>query len=135
MRTFLKLNFISALYGILFTIPYIISLYLFVIARISGLNFDLISVIFLLIFAILYVAAIFGFYFLTKKWMEGNPVRFWSVILWFPYFMLFTLIADGLLPEISEQDKLSGGGGFIILAFMLFYPIYILFVNIFVIKD
>ena len=56
---------------------------------------------------------------------------FWSVLLWFPYLILFTLIFSLLFPIIDPADQGGPGDGFIILGLLFFYPFYVLFLNIF----
>jgi len=35
---------------------------------------------------------------MTKIWMKGRMLAFWAVVLWFPYWLLFSVVMAALFP-------------------------------------
>lgn len=76
-----------------------------------------------------YIRVILLLILLTKKSLKGRIASFWTIILWFPYFILFVYIIASLFPITYEGDVPSPGAGFILIGLLIVYPFYILIIN------
>jgi hypothetical protein len=131
VNTFLKLNAISILYAFIIIIPIELFVNASRISRLTGSNLDeagkVIGVVSIASVILLSALTIYT----TKRWMKGRISSFWSVLLWFPYFILFTYIFASLFSITNPIDEGGPGDGFIILGLLFVYPFLVLLLNIF----
>ena len=131
MNTFLKLNVISILFAFIIFIPIELVVNASRMSRLTGLNIDEAGkVIGVVSIASVILLSAFTIY-ITKRWMKSRISSFWSILLWFPYLILFTFIFASLFPITNPVDEGGPGDGFIILGLLFFYPFFVLILNIF----
>jgi hypothetical protein len=129
MKYFIKLNVISILYALLILVPIELMANVYRISRLTGWN---IGTVIRLSSVSIVVVSIFGtilLFFLTKMWMEGRKANFWTVILWAPYFVLFSYIIASLFPITYGGDAPNPATGFLAIGALIIFPIYILIIN------
>ncbi|MGY4690738.1 hypothetical protein [Salibacterium sp. K-3] len=130
MRTFLKLNILSLLYGCMIAIP---SLLIFNISRINRLM-GLGSNIYLIFIAVTLVVFILGAVLgtnLTDIWLKGRVISFCTVLLWFPYCLIILWIFGLVFPITNEGLDPGPGAGFLIIGVFAFSPIILILINLF----
>lgn len=130
VKFFVKLNAVSAFYA--FALFIIIELLVNVL-RINRLTGWEIGTVNNLTTAVFFGEFIFGtilFIILTKKVFNGRYAAFWSIILWFPYLILFVFIFASLFPITYEGDRSNPVTGLVIMWMSLLYPVYLFFINL-----
>ncbi|OCA87940.1 hypothetical protein A8F94_08925 [Bacillus sp. FJAT-27225] len=130
MNDILKLNAISILYAFIILIPIELMLNTYRIDRLTGMDSQTVSTITDIAGLIIAIAGGFLAYFFSKKWLGQRKIRFWSILLWLPYFALFQYIIGALFPITHGGDEISAGAGLLALGVMFLFPLYILFINI-----
>ena len=68
-------------------------------------------------------------YFLTKTWLNQRKARFWPVILWLPYFVLFIYVFASLFPMTHGGDTPNSVTGLLAIGGLIVYTFYILIIN------
>src|SRR5690625_6155560 len=68
-------------------------------------------------------------FFLTNKWLGGRTVKFWTVILWIPYFILFVYVFASLFPITYGGDAPNLVTGLLAIGGLVVFPFYILILN------
>lgn len=129
MKYFLKLNVVSILYAFIVLIPIQLMGNVYRISRLTTWEIDTVN---MLIAAIIIVDVIGGtilLLFLTRKWLGDRKANFWTVILWIPYFVLFTYLIASLFPITYGGDAPNPVTGLIALGGLIVYPVYILILN------
>ncbi|PEJ59266.1 hypothetical protein CN692_07240 [Bacillus sp. AFS002410] len=130
MNYFLKLNAVSALYGLLVCL-FIYSLFSSEqIHDLTGLNSNLIWNILLGVALIFLIVSFIIVPLLTKKWLESRLWSLFSSVIWLPYFVLFIILTGFLFPNNDLNDD-NFGAGLILLFFLIFYPVS-LFITTFI---
>lgn len=129
MKFFLKLNMVSALYAFALFISIELQVNFYRIWRLTGWQADTLDIVIVVIHFVGFFLTLFLFYFLISNWLEGRKASYWSVILWFPYLILFVIIFAILFPITHPGDKPAPVSGLIILAQLASYPFYLLFIN------
>ena len=131
MKIFWKLNVISVLYAVMVFIPIELLTNGSRISRLIGWDFNVTAVVIGIstIVSVIIFSIIIGY--LTETWMNNRKSSFWSVLLWLPYFVLFTFIFTSLFPLNNPADKGGPGAGLLILGILILYPIYVLLLNAF----
>jgi|SRR5690606_1350630 len=129
MKYFLKLNIVSILYAFIVLIPIQLMGNVYRISRLTTWEIDTVN---MLIAAIIIVDVIGGtilLLLLTRKWLGDRKANFWTVILWIPYFVLFTYLIASLFPITYGGDAPNPVTGLIALGGLIVYPVYILILN------
>lgn len=135
LTTFLRLIYVSSIYGLLFFIPAELFVHVLFIGRITTIEFDLLLVIVSILSIILFIIGTIGVIHLTKRWFYKRLLRFWSALLWFPIACLYIYLFDLITPDLRPEDILSPGSGFVILFGAFLYPFYILVINAIISED
>jgi hypothetical protein len=130
-KNFIKLNAISALYAFVFFISIELWLNFYRICRLTGLDGNSLNNMILALHIFGVIMCSFLFFILIKKWLEGKLMIYWSTILWFPYFILFTIVFAILFPITNQGDIPTPGTGFLLIGELIVYPLYLLFINFF----
>jgi hypothetical protein len=130
-ENFIKLNAISALYAFVFFISIELWLNFYRICRLTGLDGNSLNNMILALHIFGVIMCSFLFFILIKKWLEGKLMIYWSTILWFPYFILFTIVFAILFPITNQGDIPTPGTGFLLIGELIVYPLYLLFINFF----
>ena len=131
MNYFLKLNIVSILYALLFFIPLELMLNVYRIARLTSWQIDTVNILTFIILLVDTIGGTLVIYYLTKKWMEGRKANFWTILLWFPYFILFIFVLANLIPITYGGDEPNPVTGLLALGGIIVYPGYIFFLNLF----
>ena len=129
MNFFKKLNVISMMYAFMFFVNVELMLNVYRISRLTGWNLgtvvDTISTVGIAAFILCTIL----FIMLIKSWMVGRKASYWTIILWFPYFILFILIFGLLFPMTYGGDEPNPVSGLIIIGELILYPVYIAILN------
>lgn len=131
MRFFGKLNVVSALYAFVLFVAIELTLNAHRIARVTGWELEVVTKVGIAIYIIGFIFSTALFFIITKKWMEARKAIFWSTLLWFPYFVLFIFIFASLFPINNPGEEPNPGVGLLIIGALFFYPVYLLFINVF----
>ncbi len=99
------------------------------ISRITNWNIGNVNILIGFTNVIAFIAGTILLFFLTTKWMKVRKVKFWTVILWVPYFVLFVYFFASLFPITSGGDSPNPVTGFLPIGAVIVYPIYILIIN------
>lgn len=129
MKFFINLNKISAIYALALSVAIELIINVTHISEVTGWEWDTAYIVVAAINVVGLLLATLLFIYLTKKWLIGRKMNYWSLFLWFPYFLLFFLLSNYLVPFRS-------GGIFpryslLIDGSVLLFPVYILFINMF----
>jgi hypothetical protein len=130
MKYFLKLNTVSILYALMIFALFELIVNEHRISRITGFTIDKVNTYIGVSIVVGILLGTISLFFLTKKWLRERKANFWTIILWFPYFVLFILLFAKLFPINYGGDDPGPGVGLLILGVMMFFPIYILFINL-----
>ncbi|WP_431800107.1 hypothetical protein [Halobacillus andaensis] len=130
MNLFLKINLFSILYAFVLFLALELGLNVYRISDLLSLNLGVVMKIVTVLYIIGFIIFSFLFFKIAKKWMEKRKSSIWSIILWFPYFILFTFIFARLFPIINPGHDPGPGAGFVIIFAVLFYPFYLLIINV-----
>ncbi|NCU18830.1 hypothetical protein GW534_14185 [Bacillus sp. P1(2020)] len=120
---------VSILYAFIVLIPIQLMGNVYRISRLTTWEIDTVN---MLIAAIIIVDVIGGtilLLLLTRKWLGDRKANFWTVILWIPYFVLFTYLIASLFPITYGGDAPNPVTGLIALGGLIVYPVYILILN------
>lgn len=129
MKYFLKLNVVNILYALMFFIPIQLMANVYRISRLTTWEIGTVN---MLIGAIIIVDVIGGtilLLLLTRKWLGERRANYWTVILWIPYFVLFSYINATSFPITYGGDAPNPVTGLIALGGLIVYPVYILILN------
>lgn len=132
MKFFLKLNLVSALiaFPLLTGIQLMANVYR--INRVTGWDLGTVETVVLIINLIGFILFTMLFYFVLKYWLKGRRARYWTVLLWVPYFFLFNFLWTTMFPIVNPGDKPAPVQGLIFLVLFALYPFYILTINVIV---
>ncbi|MRN52679.1 hypothetical protein [Paenibacillus monticola] len=131
MRLFLKLNAISALYGLLFFIEIELVANIYRISRVTGWDINRVDkIVFILNIAIFILSTVL-FVYVTYNYMNGMNLRYFSAIMWFPYLALYIYVLSSCFPITDPGEQPSHGLGIIGMGALIIYPFYIVFINMF----
>lgn len=129
MVLFFRLNMVSAIYAFVLFISFELQVNIYRISRIMGWEVLKSNYVIIVIHFVGFILSIFLFYILISKWLDGKKARYWTIILWFPYLIIFIIIFSILFPMTDSGDDPSPVSGLIIMAQLVSYPIYLLFIN------
>ncbi|SEF46867.1 hypothetical protein [Paenibacillus sp. UNC499MF] len=98
MNLFLKLNGISAGYAFICLVFGQCLLYGMSVVKPLGLSHSASSKI--VVGGAFFLAGLLTLLCMrmTKNWMQGRMLAFWAVVLWFPYWILFSAVMEALFP-------------------------------------
>ena len=130
MKTFLRVNMLSAFYAFMLFISIEMQVNVYRIYRITGWEGKTVNSIIAGIHLVGFIATLFLFYYLIRKWFEGRKASYWSVILWFPYLILFIFIFAMLFPITDGGDTPAPVTGLVIMGQLIVYPFYLLIITV-----
>lgn len=134
MKFVKKLNVVSIIYAFMLFVNIELMLNVYRISRITGWDLDTVVVIISTIKIVGFIFCTIFFYKLIKNLMEGRKASFFTIILWFPYFIFFIYIFASLFPITYGGDKPNPINGLVILGELILYPIYLAILNFIVIS-
>lgn len=130
MKYFLKLNVVSILYALMAVIPIELMFNVLRISRLTGSDFDTVAKYFGLTIIVVFILGTIIIYSLTKNWLRSRKANFWTLLLWFPYFILLIYLVASFFPVTYGGDDPGPGAGLIALGGLMVFPIYILIINL-----
>ncbi len=110
-------------------IPLELILNVYRIARLTNWEFSTVNIVTCVTVIIVMVGATILLHFLTKKWLDGRKAKFWTVLLWVPYFILFIYVFASLFPMTNGGDEPNPVTGLFVMGGLIAYPFYILILN------
>ncbi len=129
MKTFLRVNTLSALYAFALFISIELQVNVYRIYRVTGWEGNVVNSMIAVIHLVGFIATLILFYFLIRKWFEGHKAGYWSVILWLPYVVLFIFIFAMLFPMTDGGDRPAPVSGLVIIGQLIVYPFYLLIIT------
>lgn len=117
---------ISALYAFVLFISIELQVNVYRIYRVTGWEGATVNSMIAVIHLVGFIATLFLFYFLIRKWFEGRKAGYWSVILWLPYVVLFVFIFAMLFPMMEGGGRPAAVSGLVIMGQLIAYPFYLL---------
>lgn len=131
MGDFFKLNVISLLYALFLFVPVEFILNIYNISDLTSEQLTIVNTMAAITFLVVILGAGVTLLFPTKKWFGQRKVRYWTALLWLPYFALLVYILTNAFPTIAGEIPDNSIIGWILLATMIGYPFYILLINLF----
>ncbi|WP_366161424.1 hypothetical protein ABXS71_21175 [Bacillus infantis] len=129
MKYFLKLNVVSILYALMFLVPIELMLNVYRISRLTDWEIGTVNILIGITVIVEIIGGTILLYFLTKKWLDGRKAKFWTVILWVPYLVLFIYVFASLFPITYGGDDPNPVTGLLAIGGLIVYPFYILILN------
>ncbi|MFB7142062.1 hypothetical protein ACFCYN_20610 [Gottfriedia sp. NPDC056225] len=124
MKYFLKLNAVSAIYGLLSSLFFSFLVSYERIQVLTGLTTEFVWNVSIGAEITLLCGLLFIIPFVTRKWLESRLWSLFSSILWFPYFVLFTVLIGSLF-SIINIDNDNFAAGLILFFYLFFFPIFL----------
>ena len=135
MNYFLKLNIVSILYALLFFIPLELMLNVYRIARLTNWQIGTVNMLTGMVLLVSLIGGTYVIYRFMNKWMRGRKANFFTVLLWFPYFILFIYLYAAIFPITNGGDGPNPVTGLLALFGMIAYPVYIFILNLFTVSN
>ena len=129
MNYFIKINVVSLLHALMILVPVELMVNGHRLTRLTGWEMETVmNAIEFMIVAIFLMGTVF-LYFLTGKWMEGRRASYWTAVLWFPYFLLFTYIIATFFPTTYGGDAPNPAAGLVMIGALVTFPFFVLVLN------
>lgn len=130
MKFFMKLNVVSILYALMLFVPIEIMINIYRISRLTGWDIGTVNTTVGVINIIGFIVCTILFIILIKNWLEGRKSNYWTILLWFPYFVLLIYIFASLFPINYGGDKPNPVTGLVTMGAMIVFPMYLVIINI-----
>lgn len=129
MEYFCKLNVVSIIYALMLFVPLELIFNIYRITRLTNWEIGMVIIVICVTLIIEIIGGTILIYFLNKKWLDGRKAKFWTVILWIPYLILFIYVFALLFPMTYGGDSPNPVTGILALVGLIAYPFYILILN------
>ena len=129
IKTFGKLNIISALYALILVIQIQPIANINRIFRITNWSVSAVYILIAMFNLIIFIISTIVFLFITKKYLSQVKLRFLLMLLWIPYYVVITLIYNFFTPIIVKGEGPGPVVGLLFIVIFLSYPFYIAFIN------
>jgi len=130
MKFLLPLNFVSALYALLFFVSLELMVNVYRISRLTSWNLETVNtIVFILIIGLLIIFT-FLLCWIIRNWLDPRKSAYWTVILWIPYLMLYVYTFTSLFPIQNPGEAPNPGVGIVMIGMLFVYPFYIAFINL-----
>lgn len=130
MKTFGKLNIISALYALVLVIQIQPMANINRIFRITNWSISAVYMLIAMFNLIILIISTIVFLFITRKYLSQVKLRFLLTLLWIPYYVIITLIYNSFTPIIVRGEGPGPVVGLLFIVIFLSYPFYIAFINL-----
>lgn len=100
------------------------------ISRLTGWDIGTVNTTVGVINIIGFIVCTILFIILIKNWLEGRKSNYWTILLWFPYFVLLIYIFASLFPINYGGDKPNPVTGLVAIGVMIVFPMYLALINI-----
>lgn len=134
MKTFLKLNIISALYAFVLFIQLQPILNIYAIVRITHWSYGTVYMLMAIFNLIVLTLSTIMFFTITRKYLSTGKLKFLLTLLWVPYYAVFTLFFYSMSPIVRGEEP-PPVLGLLLIGIFLIYPFYIAFINSISSKD
>ncbi|WP_017754009.1 hypothetical protein [Calidifontibacillus oryziterrae] len=134
MKFFLRLNFVNMIYALMAFVPLELMLNVYRMSRLTDWSISTLNILIALSTITIIIGGTILLFFLTKKWLRARKAKYWTAILWFPYFVVFVYLFANLFPITYGGDTPNPVTGLLAIAAMVVYPFYILLLN-FLVQD
>lgn len=129
MKYILKLNVISILYTLMIFVPLELMLNVYRISRLTSWEIGKVNILTGVTLVVGVIGGTILLFYLTKRWLDGKKTRFWTAILWVPYFVLFIYVFASVFPITYDGDTPNRVTGLLAIGGLIVYPFYILILN------
>ncbi|MED4953916.1 hypothetical protein ABEO75_09870 [Paenibacillus macerans] len=132
IKNLVKINIMSFGFAVMLSFPIQLLANIYRIGRVFGWDLSLVNqVVYSLIF-IMFILFTIVFVILTRKYFAENStkLRFISMVLWFPYFVLINFAFSSLVPIVDRGELPTPVVGLLSLGAMIIHPIYIFVINL-----
>ena len=129
MNHFLKINVVSIIYALMILVPVELMANIYRLTRLTGWDMDFVKNVSGAMSGAVLIMGTVILYFLTKKWMEGRNMAYWTAILWLPYFVLFSYVIATSFPTTYGGDAPNPASGLVMIGALVSYPFYVLVLN------
>lgn len=130
MKTFEKLNIISALYALVLVIQIQPMANINRIFRITNWSFSTVYMLIAIFNIIIFIISTIVFLFFTRKYLSQVKLRFLLTLLWILYYVIITLIYNLFSPITIRGEGPGPVVGLLFIVIFLSYPFYIAFINL-----
>ncbi|WNB90748.1 hypothetical protein [Bacillus sp. NEB1478] len=120
MKCFFNLNVLSAVFGFIFFCTIELMLNTYRISNAAGLNIDQYERFSPIIYITFFVLSTILLLIIEKYWIDFRKTNFWAVGLWIPYFLIFIVLFNNVLP-FKDPAEVPGPGAGILLIFSIFF--------------
>ncbi|MBT2288792.1 hypothetical protein J7E73_06500 [Paenibacillus albidus] len=129
LKFFGKVNGLSLLYALMLFMQVQLALNVYRISRITGWKLEKVNQWVTIAILVLFVLFSAAFVYLTNRYMQSSKKRYFTAVLWFPYFVVLVMGARSLWPMSDPGDKPAPVQGLLVIGALLVYPLYILGIN------
>jgi len=131
MWDFLKLNIISILYALFLFVPVEFILNIYNISDLTSEQAIIVNTMAVITSLVVVLGAGLTLLFPTKRWFGPRRMKYWTAILWLPYFALFVYVLTNAFPAVAGGIPTNSVIGWVLLGTLIIYPFYILLINLF----
>ena len=128
MKNFIKVNFISSVYGLSLFIAIELIINVYRISRVTGWSLDVVMVVIPVIILIGVAFSTLLMIRMIRKWMIGRKTVYWSVLIWCPYFLFFYYLFTFFFP-LNSGETWFPLFNILIYGLIVLYPIYLFIMN------
>lgn len=130
MKTFGKLNIISALYALVLVVQIQPIANINRIFRITNWSVTTVYMLIAMFNLIIFVISSIVFLFITRKYLSQVKLRFLLTLSWVPYYVIITLVYNYFTPIIVRGEGPGPVVGLLFIVIFISYPFYIAFINL-----
>jgi hypothetical protein len=130
IKTFGKLNIISALYALVLVIQIQPISNINRIFRITNWSVSAVYILIAMFNLFIFIISTIVFLLITRKYLSQVKLRFLLTLLWIPYYVIITLIYNSFTPIIVRGEGPGPVVGLLFIVIFLSYPFYIAFINL-----
>jgi hypothetical protein len=129
MKYFSRINLVSMFYALIILIPFELMINSSRISIVTNWNQDSVNISSFIVSLVVFIIGTVTIFLVTKKWLNGGKLNFWTALLWIPYFVLFVYIIAKSFPPKNINAVSTPGAGLIAIGMLIAFPIYILLIN------
>ncbi|MGZ7445031.1 hypothetical protein [Paenibacillus sp. TH7-28] len=128
----MKINIMSFGYAVMLSFPIQLLANIYRMGRVFGWDLSLVNQVVYSLILIMFILFTIVFVIWTRKYFAENTtkLRFISMILWFPYFVLINFAFSSLFPIVDRGELPTPVVGLLSLGAMIVHPIYIFVINL-----
>ncbi|AWP27817.1 hypothetical protein PVOR_19709 [Paenibacillus vortex V453] len=131
MRFFIRLNVSSFLYAMFPFAVLELMANVYRISRVTGWELSHVNKLILAFCVAGITVSNIAFPKLIRHWLDGRKASYFSLILWFPYFVILVSILVSWLPITEPADQPNPVTGLIAMAALALYPFYLGILHLF----